>query len=305
MISIIIPTHNRASFLEEAIQSILEQDYFLQEGAFYAELLVIDDGSTDKTRDVVACFGNRVKYHFQKRRGVSAARNQGLDLAQGSYIAFLDSDDLWKKEKLSTQMSFMKAFPDAKACCTDEMWIRRGIFVNPKKKHQKYSGWIFDKVLPLCLLSLSSALFRREVFEDIGRFDEDLPVCEDYDFGIRLARKYPIYFLPKSLIIKRGGHPGQLSRKYWGMDRFRIKALEKALQLPLTSEQELLVRQEIVKKCQILVKGFKKRDKNAEVQKYLSLMNKYRPAQNWRSNEYLGNHSEKTEHKKIQGGPHP
>jgi GT2 family glycosyltransferase len=132
-------------------------------------------------------------------------------------------------------------------------------------------------VLPLCLISLSSALFRREVFEETGKFDEELLACEDYDFSIRLALKYPVYFLPKPLIIKRGGHPDQLSRKYWGMDRFRIKALEKALHLQLTPHQDEMVRQEIVRKCQILANGFEKRNNKSEARKYLSLIDKYRP----------------------------
>ncbi|MFQ6110097.1 MAG: glycosyltransferase family 2 protein, partial [Candidatus Aminicenantales bacterium] len=191
----------------------------------------------------------------------------------------LDSDDLWRKDKIGVQMGFMKAFPDAKVCYTDEIWIRQGVFVNPRKKHRKYSGWIFDKVLPLCLISLSSALFRRDVFEEIGGFDEGLPACEDYDFGIRLARKYPVHFIPKPLIIKRGGHPDQLSRKYWGMDRFRIHALEKALQMDLTSEQERLVRQEIVRKSEIVAKGFMKRNRNAEARKYLTLIEKYKESE--------------------------
>jgi len=272
MVSVIIPTYNRAGLLREAIQSVLDQDYFLKDSPSSFELLVIDDGSADNTRDIVASCGERVKYHFQAHRGASAARNLGLALAQGDYIAFLDSDDLWKKEKLSAQMSFMKAFPHAQVCYTEEIWIRRGVFVNPKKKHRKYSGRIFDKVLSLCLISLSSALFRREAFEEIGKFDEELPVCEDYDFGIRLAHRYPVYFLAKPLIIKRGGHPDQLSKKFWGMDRFRIRALEKALHLPLTSDQELLVRQEIVKKCRILVEGFRKRNKEEEAKEFLALI---------------------------------
>jgi glycosyltransferase involved in cell wall biosynthesis len=276
MISVIIPTYNRASFLDEVIQSVLNQDYFVRNSSSSFEFLVIDDGSTDNTKEIVKSFGNKMKYHFQENKGVSAARNLGLDLAQGDYIAFLDSDDLWKKEKISIQMSFMNAFPQAKVCYTEEIWIRRGVFVNPKKKHRKYSGWIFDRVLPLCLISLSSALFRREVFEETGKFDEELLVCEDYDFGIRLTFKYPVYFLPKPLIIKRGGHPDQLSQKYWGMDRFRIKALEKALHLDLTPHQEMLVRQEIVRKCQIMGSGFEKRNNKDEARKYLSLRDKYR-----------------------------
>ncbi len=280
MLSVIIPTYNRSSFLGEAIQSVLDQEFFRAHPDFSYEIIVVDDGSTDNTKQVISSFGKRVNYHYQKHKGVSVARNLGLELAQGDRIAFLDSDDLWKKEKIGVQLSFLRAFPQAKVCYTDEVWIRRGIYVNPKKKHQKYSGWIFDKVLPLCLISLSSALFRREVFEEIGKFDENLPACEDYDFGIRLAQKYPVYFLPQALILKRGGHPDQLSRKYWGMDRYRIQALEKALLLELSSGQQKLVKQEIVKKCRILVNGFKKRKKEKEAKKYLFLIKKYKTNDN-------------------------
>jgi glycosyltransferase involved in cell wall biosynthesis len=276
MISVIIPTHNRASFLGEAIRSVLDQKYFVQNGPSSFELLVIDDGSTDNTAEILRSFGDNLKYVFQPHRGVSAARNRGLELALGGYIAFLDSDDLWEKEKTDIQMSFMNAFPEAKVCCTEETWIRRGRFVNPRKKHRKYSGWIFDRVLPLCLLSLSSALFRSELFEEIGKFDEELPACEDYDLGIRIAAKYPIHFLPRPLIIKRGGHADQLSRKYWGMDRFRIKALEKALQLDLTPHQERLVRQELVKKYQVLAGGFEKRNKRAEMKECMARIEEYK-----------------------------
>jgi glycosyltransferase involved in cell wall biosynthesis len=277
MISVIIPTYNRAFCLGEAIQSVLDQDHFVRNSPSAFELMVVDDGSTDRTRDIVHSFGKRVKYHFQPNRGVSAARNKGLDLAQGDYIAFLDSDDLWEKEKIGIQLSFMKSFPEAMVCYTEETWIRRGVFVNPKKKHLKYSGWIFDKVLPLCLLSLSSAFFRKKIFEDIGRFDEKLPACEDYDLGIRIAAKYPVYLLSKALIIKRGGHADQLSRKYWGMDRFRVIALEKALHLDLTPSQKRLVRQELVKKYHILAKGYEKRNKHEEAGESLARIEKYRP----------------------------
>ncbi len=276
MLSVIIPTYNRADFLVEAIESVLAQD-FLNTSACSSsfEFLVVDDGSMDHTREVVESFGQRVKYHYQENKGVGAARNTGLKQTQGEFVAFLDSDDLWKENKISTQMEFMKSHPDAMMCCTEEIWIRHGVFVNPKKKHRKYSGWIFDKVLSLCLLSLSSALFRRRVFDEIGNFDEDFPVCEDYDFGIRLAHRYPIHFLSQPLIVKRGGHSDQLSKKYWGMDRFRVKALEKALQLNLTPQQDEKVKKEIVKKSRILALGFQKRNKMSEVETYKRLIEEY------------------------------
>ena len=280
MISVIIPTYNRASYLSEAIQSVLEQDYFRNCPADPCfEFWVIDDGSTDETKKVVRSYGGKVRYCFQPHQGVSAARNKGLRLSSGNYIAFLDSDDLWMANKMRSQMSYMEAYPKAMICYTEEVWKRNGVFVNPRKRHKKYSGWIFEKVLPLCLLSLSSALFRREVFEVVGSFDESMPACEDYDLGIRLARKVPIHLIDLPLIVKRGGHADQLSRQYWGMDRFRVYALEKALKLDLTPEQECLVRREVVKKCRLLIQGFRKRNKLQEEQKYLSLVQKYQDKQ--------------------------
>ena len=275
-ISVIIPTYNRASFLSEAIPSVLEQDYFRNCATVPCfELWVIDDGSTDGTKDVVQSYAGKVKYHFQPHQGVSAARNQGLRLSSGNFIAFLDSDDLWMANKMRSQISFMQAYPKTMVCYTEEVWMRNGVFVNPRKKHQKYSGWIFDKVLPLCLLSLSSALFRRDVFEVVGSFDESMLACEDYDLGIRLAQKYPIHLIDTPLIVKRGGHADQLSRQFWGMDRFRVYALEKALKMDLTPEQECQVKRELVKKCQVLIQGFRKRNNLHEEKKYLSLVRKY------------------------------
>jgi glycosyltransferase involved in cell wall biosynthesis len=277
MISAIIVTYNRASFLPEAIESILGQTYF-QKNPQDWELLIVDDGSTDQTPEIVQKYlaDPRIKYFRTENRGVSAARNLGLARAEGDFLGFLDSDDLWLKDKIQVQMSYLRAFPEARFCLTEEIWIRHGRRVNQAKKHQKYSGWVLEKVLPLCLLSLSSALFRRKLFTEIGVFDESLPVCEDYDLGLRIALRYPYHFISTPLIIKRGGHADQLSRKYWGMDRWRIIALEKALQKALTAEQARLIKAEIQRKCEVLISGFEKRGKLAEAEYYRRIKEKYR-----------------------------
>jgi glycosyltransferase involved in cell wall biosynthesis len=277
MISAIIVTYNRASFLPEAIESILGQTYF-QKNPQDWELLIVDDGSTDQTPEIVQKYlaDPRIKYLRTENRGVSAARNLGLARAEGDFLGFLDSDDLWLKDKIQVQMSYLRAFPEARFCLTEEIWIRHGRRVNQAKKHQKYSGWVLEKVLPLCLLSLSSALFRRKLFTEIGIFDESLPVCEDYDLGLRIALRHPYHFISTPLIIKRGGHADQLSRKYWGMDRWRIIALEKALQKALTAEQARLIKAEIQRKCEVLISGFEKRGKLAEAEYYRRIKEKYR-----------------------------
>ncbi len=270
--SVIIPTFNRLAFLREAIESVFAQscqDF---------ELIVVDDGSTDGTRAYLAGLGERVRYLHQKNSGPSAARNRGISEAKGVYLAFLDSDDLWQKDKLQAQISVMEADPRAQICYTDEIWIRRGVRVNQKKKHRKYSGWIFEKCLPLCIVSPSSVLMRRGFFETVGLFDETLPACEDYDLWLKASLLVEFHYIAKFLIVKRGGHPDQLSAE-WGLDRYRVRVLQKLLRNPaLTQSKNTLIVQQLHEKCRILELGFRKRGKLAEAERYLDLMRKFEPA---------------------------
>jgi len=269
-VSVIIPTYNRACMVVEAVESVLKQTFR------DFELLVIDDGSTDGTAECLAPFENRLRYIYQPNRGISAARNRGIREAQGEFLAFLDSDDLWLRRKLEVQMREIQRDPSVRICYTDEIWIRRGVRVNPKKKHQKYSGWILQKMLPLCIISPSSALIHRSVLEEIGDFDESLPACEDYDLWLRIGARYPIRFIPEPLIIKRGGHEDQLSRKYWGLDRFRIRALQKLLaQNELKPEDRLAAIRVLQEKCRILATGCFKRQKQLEGYYYLRIASQY------------------------------
>jgi glycosyltransferase involved in cell wall biosynthesis len=270
-VSIIIPTYNRLSMLKEAVDSVLAQDFEDM------ELIVVDDGSTDGTGEEMKRYGGRVKLiQHSESRGVSAARNRGILHARGKYIAFLDSDDLWVKGKLKIQVAFLNDNPHYPLCYTDEIWIRKGKRVNPMVKHAKYSGWIFEKCLPLCIISPSSAMMRRTLFSRVGLFDEALPVCEDYDFWLRVSARFPVFFIDRKLIIKRGGHPDQLSQKSWGNDRCRVIALEKLLSEPyLGSEEREMVLKEMKKKCQILYRGFLKRGNELEARRYQEIMRRY------------------------------
>lgn len=270
-VSVIIPTYNRREMVKEAIGSVLDQ------GVEDLELIVVDDGSTDGTAEEISGYGGRVRlFRHERNRGVSAARNRGILHAKGKYIGFLDSDDLWVKGKLKAQVAFLDENPQYPLCYTDEIWIRRGRRVNPMRKHGKYSGWIFEKCLPLCIVSPSSALMRRSLFSKVGLFDEALPVCEDYDFWLRVSARFPIFFIEKKLIIKRGGHPGQLSQRSWGNDRYRVMALEKLLSEPYIGEEEReLVLKEMEKKCRILVQGFLKRGNEVEAKRYQETMRRY------------------------------
>lgn len=264
LVSVIIPTYNRANMLGQAIDSVLAQKYH------NFELIIIDDGSTDHTNQLIQKYSGKLFCHFQARQGVSNARNHGIRLAKGEYICFLDSDDMWQPEKLSYQVEFMETHPEIPLCYTEEIWIRNGVRVNPHNKHSKHSGWIFEHCLPLCIISPSSAMLQRKLFEEVGNFDESLPACEDYDMWLRICKKYPVKLIPKPLIIKRGGHPDQLSHKYWGNDRFRVMVLQKLLSTgTLTPYQSQLVRHYLGAKCRILARGCFKRGKMSEGKNYL------------------------------------
>ncbi len=270
-VSVIIPTYNRLPMLMEAIDSVLTQDFE------DFELIVVDDGSTDGTADEIRKMGGRVRLiQHPENRGVSAARNKGILHARGKYIAFLDSDDLWVKGKLKIQAAFLDENPHYPLCYTDEIWIRKGKRVNPMLKHAKYSGWIFEKCLPLCIISPSSAMMRKTLFKKVGLFDEALPVCEDYDFWLRVSARFPIFFINRKLIIKRGGHPDQLSQRSWGNDRYRVIALEKLLSEPYIGNKEKeMILKEMKKKCQILSRGFLKRGNELEARYYQEIVRRY------------------------------
>ena len=269
-VTTIIPTFNRGYCLAESIQSVLDQNF----SDF--ELIVVDDGSTDNTAEVIKQFSGIHKIRIKKNRGVSFARNLAIKQARGEWIAFLDSDDLWERDKLATQMNWVECNPDYHAVYTDEIWIRNGVRVNAMKKHRKYSGDIFRHCLPLCIVSPSSVLLRNELLNKFGGFDESMPVCEDYDLWLRISMSFPFHFIEEKLIVKRGGHEDQLSRKFWGMDRWRVHSLKKLLQEnQMNEEQRGLVMEMLVEKCNILACGYEKRGKIRERDYYRSLKTSY------------------------------
>jgi glycosyltransferase involved in cell wall biosynthesis len=208
---------------------------------------------------------------LQSNQGVSGARNHGAALSRGQFLAFLDSDDVWQPSKLERQIAFFTAHPEASICQTEEIWLRNGVRVNPHNKHRKVSGDIFARSLELCLVSPSAVMLRRALFEQMGGFDPDLPVCEDYDLWLRIAALMPIHLIDSPFVIKRGGHPDQLSHRFWAMDRFRVAALHKLLDSGvLSDEQRQLSLAVLQKKCAILVQGAKKRGKTGE--EYMQLV---------------------------------
>ncbi len=283
-VDIIITTYNRRQFIADAVQSVLNQTYP------YLRIIVIDDGSDcawhnqDALKNVfklnhLIIRNNRLEpdilkapskfrkkiiyfhYIYQKNRGISATRNTGLKFSRAEYIAFLDDDDLWHKEKLVKQIEAIEK-NNSDVCYTDEKWLRNGKHLNQCKQHKKYSGAIFKYALPLCIISASSILLRKSVIQKLGFFDDNFIVCEDYEYWLKLTFYFDVLFIAEPLIVKRGGHINQLSKKYAAMDKYRVAALLKFIyENDLNDEDYELVKTELIRKAGILLNGFLKRGK--------------------------------------------
>lgn len=269
LISVIIPTFNRWPLVGEAVESVLGQS------VSDFELIVVDDGSTDGTAKELARFDGRLRFFATPRGGVAAARNFGASQARGRYLAFLDSDDLWRRRKLEVQTLFFEQHPEVRICQTEEIWIRNGIKVNSKFIHQKPSGDIFARSLELCLVSPSAAMMTKELFERLGGFDETFPVCEDYDLWLRIAANHSVALIPEPLVIKRGGHGDQLSRSTWGMDRYRVEALRKVLRSDIGGARRLAALEVLRRKVTILARGARKRGKEREAAQYEAALTEF------------------------------
>ncbi len=265
-IAVIIPSFNRKHCLARAIDSVLSQTLVAD------EIIVVDDGSTDGTDLFIQERYPEITYLPQGNHGVSAARNRGVAESNSRWLAFLDSDDEWLQQKLRQQLDTLVEHPDCQLIHTEEIWIRNGVRVNQMDKHQKSGGFIFEKCLPLCAISPSSAVMSRQLFEEMGGFDEGLPACEDYDLWLKICSRYPVLFLENALIKKYGGHDDQLSHLHWGMDRFRVQALENLfLSGHLSTQQSVQTLEMLLSKCKILLSGAEKRG-NTEVIDHCRLM---------------------------------
>lgn len=268
--SVIIPTYNRDYFLKIALESVLYQSFT------DFELIVVDDGSSDYTKELVSMYP-QVKYIYTLHRGVSFCRNLGIKESCGEFVAFLDSDDRFRKEKLEVFYNYICTWSEYKVFHSEELWYHQGRILPQKKYHKKPDGFVFTQALKICCISMSTAVIHRSVFDKVGLFDEDMEVCEDYEFWLRVTSQFPVKLIPEVLTIKEGGHPDQQSRKYHSMDKFRIYSIAKLMRnFPLTDEQYNLAFEELKYKVNIYVQGAIKRGKDEEVRYYKELIESFK-----------------------------
>jgi glycosyltransferase involved in cell wall biosynthesis len=233
IVSVIIPSYNCEAYIEETVRSVLNQTYKR------VEIIVVDDGSTDRTCDLVKKLRSpQVRLLKQKNAGVCAARNAGFMAAHGDFICFLDHDDYWYPEKLSAQVLAMKNRPWVGVVYSNfTLWHRKnGVFpppselaskMDPREVDEDGSGHIYDRFLLDCYMLTSTAMFRRQVLLDCGLFDESLPYSEDWDLWLRISRKHTFLKLKRAMTLYRQ-HPNQGNRKVRPVD-YRTNLLIKAV----------------------------------------------------------------------------
>ncbi len=250
LISVIIPVFNREHLLKRAIESVLAQSFLDY------ELIVVDDGSSDCSYDVGKSY-EQVQAIQQRNAGVSSARNLGAKHAKGEWLAFLDSDDQWLPEKLEEQVKLIDS--EVMLIHTEENWIRNGNLVKQPNAYKKEGGDQFFKSLKLCAISPSTVLLRKSLFNKLGGFREDFPVCEDYDLWLKIVSLYEVTLVDIPLINKHAGHENQLSFQYKAMDYWRVKSMNWILEnRRLSDDKKNSLKAELIKKINILEKGYLK-----------------------------------------------
>ena len=274
-VTVIIPTYNRSALLQKAIDSVLNQTHV------NLELIVVDDGSDDDTGDLIDQYkkisAKKIVVVHQENKGPAAARNRGIAVSSSEYIAFLDSDDWLHPDKIGLQLAVMEEDAGCLISHTQEIWYRDGMLLNQKNKHRKESGYIFNRCLDLCAVSMSTVMLKRKLIDQVGTFDEQLPCCEDYDYWLRVSAKFPFMLIDKALTNKDGGRTDQVSFIHrTGMDRYRIQAITKILDSgELSASQYRMALHELEKKCRIYGNGCIKHNRPEEGVHYLSLPLKY------------------------------
>ncbi len=267
-ISVVIPVHNRPDFIERAIGSAISQSHRPK------EIIVVDDGSQPP---VSTLLGSSLKekvriIRLPDNRGVAASRNAGIREASGKWIALLDSDDQWTRDKLRNQANYIENNPFFEILQCQEIWIRNGVRVNMCKHHEKREGWIWEKSIRLCAISPSAVIATKELLLDFGLFQEEFPACEDYELWLRITRKKPVGLNPEADLIKYGGHADQLSVRFPAMDRFRVAALLRALEEEESHVHRYKLTTSLKERLEILYNGALKRKKTDAANVYQKIL---------------------------------
>jgi glycosyltransferase involved in cell wall biosynthesis len=259
-VTVVIPTFDRAALLPRAIDSVLAQ-----QGVDW-ELIVVDDGSTDGTAAALERYADpRLRVLRLPHGGVSAARNAGAAAGTAPWLAFLDSDDEWLPGKLAAQAAHLRE-TGLEIGQTEEIWIRRGVRVNPPDHSRKVEGDLFGVSLERCMITPSSVMLTRSLFERMGGFRKDFPTCEDYELWLRISSGWQVGLVRRPLLVRYGGHADQLSARYPALDAWRIRAIALLLDAKeLSADRRAAALAALARKLAIYRNGCVKRGREEEL----------------------------------------
>lgn len=299
VVSVIIPTYNRLSFLPEALGSVLSQ-VGMGVGSLRAhEIIVIDDGSTDGTaeylHEVETASSGGIRVVTLEHGGFPGrTRNAGVAAARSDLVAFLDVDDVWRPEKLLRQLPMHLGSAAGGAgdgpsrsgpapgrvvlSHTRETWLRGARTISQAGQNHAREGDVFADALHKCTIGPSTTVMSRTVFEELGGFREDLEVAEDYELWLRLTHRHPVAYLDEELTIKRAGHGDQLSERYGAIEYFRIQALRDLVEADAFGNVAVHARaaaETLARKCRIYAQGCAKRGRFEEAAEYRALAQSY------------------------------
>jgi len=270
-VSVIIHTYNNEKFIAETVESVLNQTY-----KDY-EIIVVDDGSEDGTRDALIPYMQKIRYHYKENGGIASAKNAGISLSETEFVAFLDHDDLWVPDKLQLQMEHFNENPQIGLVYAKYTSFRDGKELRTKPE-KGYSGWIFKELLAKSFIQTSTVVVKRECLDAAGPYDETFSLGDEYDMFLRIARKFQCGFVDKGLTRYRV-HDTNASNNDFLFDNENLGVYKKIYNnfTDLDGVEKKILRKRIARYSMKVAEGLYSQGKLEESKEYQKEANNFLP----------------------------
>lgn len=270
-VSVIIHTYNNEKFIAETIDSVLKQTY-----KDY-EIIVVDDGSKDGTRDALLPYMQKIRYHYKENGGIASAKNAGINLSNAEFIAFLDHDDLWVPDKLKIQMEYFDVHPQVGLVYAKYTSFRddKELRTKPEKG---YSGWIFKNLLSKSIVQTSTVVVKRECLNAVGPYDESFKLADEYDMFLRVAKRFQCGFVDK-VLTKYRVHDMNASKNDLLFDKENLRVFKKVYNgyTDLDEKEKKILRKRIAMYSIKVARGLYNQGQLEESMKYQKEAREYLP----------------------------
>jgi glycosyltransferase involved in cell wall biosynthesis len=270
-VSVIIHTYNNERFMAETVESVLNQTY-----KDY-EIIVVDDGSVDGTRDALMPYMQKIRYHYKENGGIASAKNAGIGLSQAEFVAFLDHDDLWAPDKLQLQMEHFNENPQIGLVYAKYTSFRDGKKLRTKPE-KGYSGWIFKELIAKSFIQTSTVVVKRECLDAVGPYDETFSLGDEYDMFLRIAQKFQCGFVDKGLTRYRV-HDTNASNNDFLFDNENLGVYKKIYNnfTDLDGVEKKILRKRIARYSMKVAEGLYTQGKLEESKEYQKEANNFLP----------------------------